>query len=168
MGFYLNVENNKIINCSNEQKNSSTVTSYSVEEQIYYDYMAYPEKYKVDNGKIVVDPDYETQLQKEREEGFKQEFFLTSLGYIRRSVNMSNGEIKDFLTALLPVIKMGLEMGQSVPIITYKEPNYSKEFTLEYMESLQEFKPVTAQFIQECALQVSKDFLPELAQTLEA
>lgn len=39
MGFYLNVENNKIINASNEQKNSSTVKSYSVEEQVYYDYI---------------------------------------------------------------------------------------------------------------------------------
>lgn len=164
MGFYLNVENNKIINASNEQKNSSTVKSYSVEEQVYYDYISNPDKYIVSNNKIEVDSTYETKLQQQRQATFEKEFFLTSLGYIRRNVSMATGETKDFLSDLLPTISMGVQLGQEVPIITYKQPDFTKEFTLEYMESLQETKNVTTQFIQECALQVSKDFLPNLTQ----
>lgn len=164
MGFYLNVENNKIINASNEQKNSSTVKSYSVEEQVYYDYISNPDKYIVSNNKIEVDSTYETKLQQQGQETFEKEFFLTSLGYIRRNVSMATGETKDFLSDLLPTISMGVQLGQTVPIITYQQPDFTKEFTLEYMESLQETKNVTTQFIQECALQVSKDFLPSLAQ----
>ena len=38
------------------------------------------------------------QKIKEREEEFNKEFFLTSLGYIRRKVTMKTGEVKDFLS----------------------------------------------------------------------
>lgn len=106
--------------------------------------------------------DTEEYLQEQvekRQALFNQEFFLTSLGYIRRQVNMATGEKKDFLSDLLPTIAMAVQLGQEVPIITYKIPDFTKEFTLEYMESLQEVKNVTTEFVQECALQVSKDFL---------
>lgn len=104
--------------------------------------------------------EYEQKRAKKREAEFNKDFFLTSLGYIRRQVNMATGETKDFLSDLLPTISMGVTLGQEVPIITYRQPDFTQEFTLEYMESLQEVKNVTTQFIQECALQVSKDFLP--------
>lgn len=100
------------------------------------------------------------QKAQERQTEFEKEFFLTSLGYIRRNVNMATGQTKDFLADLLPTISMAVTAGQKVPIITYSEPDFTKEFTLEYMESLQTVKNVTPQFIQECALQLSKDFLP--------
>lgn len=104
--------------------------------------------------------EYEQQQINKRKQEFNKEFFLTSLGYIRRQVNMNTGEKKDFLSDLLPTISMAVTTGQEVPIITYKEPDFNQEVTLEYMESLQEIKKVTLQFINECALQVSKDFLP--------
>ena len=103
--------------------------------------------------------EYEAELVKRREEEFNQEFFLTSLGYIRRQVNMATGEKKDFLSDLLPTISMAVQGGQEVPIITYKQPDFTEEFDLGYLESLQEVKLVTLDFVQECAMQLSKDFL---------
>ncbi len=100
----------------------------------------------------------EEELIKQRKEQFAKEFFLTSLGYIRRKVNMATGEIKDFLSDLLPTISMGIQTGQAVPIITYKEPDFTEEFSMDYMESLQEVKNVTSEFVQECFLQLSSDF----------
>ena len=99
-------------------------------------------------------------------EEYNQEFFLTSLGYIRRKVSMSTGETKDFLSDLLPVISMGIQSGQTVPIITYSLPDFSKELTKEYLESLQTVQNVTAQFVQECFLQLSNDFVP-MSQLIE-
>lgn len=121
-----------------------------------------PDKYKIYDGNVIAktDEEYEQEQTQKRETEFNKEFFLTSLGYIRRQVNMATGQPKDFLSDLLPTISMGVTLGQEVPIITYKQPDFTQEFTLEYMESLQEVKNVTTQFIQECALQVSKDFLP--------
>ena len=102
----------------------------------------------------------------EKQTRFNKEFFNTSLGYIRRKVNMSTGETKDFLSDLLPVISMGVQSGQTVPIITYNLPDFSKELTTEYLESLQTVKNVTAQFVQECFLQLSNDFVP-MSQLVE-
>ncbi len=99
------------------------------------------------------------QTEEDKEEQFNNEFFLTSLGYIRRKVTMATGEIKDFLSDLLPVISLGIQSGQEVTIIAYNEPDFTQDLTTEYMESLQETKTVTSDFIQECFLQLSNDFL---------
>lgn len=115
----------------------------------------------VDDEVIDNTEEYERDQAKEKEEQFNKDFFKTSLGYIRRSVNMATGETKDFLSDLLPTISMGVQFGQQVPILTYKQPDFTKEFTLEYMVSLQEPKIVTSEFIQECAMQVSNDFLAQ-------
>ena len=104
--------------------------------------------------------EYEQQQIQAKKFQFNQEFFLTSLGYIRRKVSMSTGETKDFLSDLLPVISMGIQTGQTVPIITYSLPDFSKELTTEYLESLQLVQNVTAEFVRECFLQLSNDFMP--------
>lgn len=93
-----------------------------------------------------------------REHDFNLAFFKTSLGNIRRKVNMKDGSKKDFLSDMLLQIKAGLEAGQTIQIITYKDPDFTHEFTDEYMLSLQEFKTPNAQFIQECLQQTVKDF----------
>ena len=103
--------------------------------------------------------EYQEQKAQERQIEFEKDFFLTSLGYIRRNVSMATGETKDFLCDLLPAITTGITLGQEIPIITYKEPDFTKEFTLEYLESLQEIKVATQQFCTECALQISTDFM---------
>ena len=106
----------------------------------------------------VINPDYETQAVSARETLFKQEFFNTSLGWIRHKVNMKDGSTRDFLADLLLSIKAGLELGQQVGIITYKTPDFTQEQTSEYIISLQENKNATPEFIQECLMQTVKDF----------
>ena len=122
-------------------------------------------------GETIITKRYEIKANpvpttEEKQTRFNKEFFNTSLGYIRRKVNMSTGETKDFLSDLLPVISMGVQSGQTVPIITYNLPDFSKELTTEYLESLQTVKNVTAQFVQECFLQLSNDFVP-MSQLIE-
>ena len=95
---------------------------------------------------------------KEREEQFNKDFFNTSLGYVRRKVSMATGETKDFLSDLLPTISMGIQMGNPVQIITYDKPDFTQEVT--DWTSLQSVKTVTAEFVQECFLQLSNDFKP--------
>ena len=99
------------------------------------------------------------EIKAKRQEQFEKDFFLTSLGYIRRKVSMATGDTKDFLCDLLPAITTGITLGQEIPIITYKEPDFTQEFNLEYLESLQEIKIATQQFCTECALQISADFM---------
>ena len=106
----------------------------------------------------------ETQKQadareaKERESEFNVQFFNTSLGYIRRSVTMADGSKKDFLSDLMPTIKMGLESGIAVNILAYDKPPFDKE--VEDWTEYQKQVVVTPQFIQECFMQLSNDFLP--------
>lgn len=87
---------------------------------------------------------------------FNNDFFLTSLGYIRRKVTMKTGETKDFLSDLLPVIYLGVTSGQPVEIITYKEPDFTQD-EVNWLE-LQEKKIVTPEFLQECFAKLSTDF----------
>ena len=62
-------------------------------------------------GETIITKRYEIKANpvpttEEKQTRFNKEFFNTSLGYIRRKVNMSTGETKDFLSDLLPVISM--------------------------------------------------------------
>lgn len=98
------------------------------------------------------------QTAEMRQEQFNKDFFQTSLGYVRRKVSMATGEIKDFLSDLLPTISMGVQMGQPVQIIAYDKPDFTQEIT--DWTVLQNVQTVTAQFVQECFLQLSNDFKP--------
>lgn len=130
-------------------------------EENYPTYYALEHWEKLVDGEVIDNTEeYEQEQIQAKQEEFNKEFFLTSLGYIRRKVSMSTGEIKDFLSDLLPVISMGIQSGQTVPIITYSLPDFSKELTKEYLESLQTVQNVTAEFVQECFLQLSNDFMP--------
>lgn len=106
---------------------------------------------------IVEIPKHE-ETPEERREEFLKEFFNTSLGYIRRSVTMADGSHKDFLSDLLPVISMGVQGGQSVNIIAYNMPDFTEPIT--DWTIYQHIETVTPQFIQECFLQLSNDFMP--------
>jgi hypothetical protein len=76
----------------------------------------------------------------EQEAEFNRQFFLTSLGYVRRSVSMKDGSHKDFLSDILPLLQVG------VPILTYTR-------------DLQQNKVLTTeQFIGECKQQLLIDF----------
>ena len=110
------------------------------------------------NGVAEINPNYEEELSAQRENLFNREFFQTSLGWIRRQVNMKDGSKKDFLSDLLLQIKAGLELGQSVEIITYKQPDFSEDINEAYMQTLQEKKTATLEFIKECLMRTVSDF----------
>ena len=122
------------------------------------EYQQNPDIYELHNDMLDFVENYQEVISTQRRESFEKEFFVTSLGWIRRQVNMMDGSKKDFLADLLLSVKAGMEMGQNVKIITYKTPDFSKEPTTEYIESLQEIKSVTPEFIQECLFQTVKDF----------
>lgn len=98
----------------------------------------------------------EEEIIAEREEQFERDFFLTSLGYIRRKVTMATGETKDFLSDLLPTISMAIQIGQEVKVIAYDKPDFTQEI-IDW-EQYQHNEVVTAQFVQECFMQLSSDF----------
>ena len=122
------------------------------------EFMAHPNKYVLQDGVLVINPNYEQEQTEARKKQFNNEFFQTSLGWIRRKVNMKDGSTKDFLADLLLPIKAGLELGQKVVIITYKTPDFTIDYDEEYVISLQERKETTAEFIQECLMQTVADF----------
>ena len=98
----------------------------------------------------------EEELIEQRKEQFAKEFFLTSLGYIRRNVTMQDGSQKDFLCDLLPTIAMGVNNHLTVNIIAYKEPDYTKD--VEDWTEYQHTEVATAEFVKECMLRLSQDF----------
>ena len=110
------------------------------------------------NNQPVINANYEAELALERETEFKKEFFETSLGWIRRKVNMKDGSKKDFLSDLLLQIKAGLELGQNIEIVTYSTPDFSNDLTPESLLALQVKKNATAEFVQECLMQTVADF----------
>lgn len=110
------------------------------------------------NGVPVKNPNYEAELAQKRKEEFEKRFFNTSLGWIKRSVNMKDGSTKDFLSDLLLQIKAGMDMGQAVEIISYSQPDFSNDLTEEYMLTLQQHKTATSGFIQECLARTVADF----------
>ena len=122
-------------------------------------------KYIYQNNEVIINPNYEEEQIQARKQQFNKDFFNTSLGYVRRKVSMATGEVKDFLSDLLPTISMGVQMGQPVTIIAYNEPDFTQDVT--DFTSLQEYKTVTAEFVQECFLQLSNDFKPLQVETEE-
>lgn len=80
---------------------------------------------------------------REREEEFNRQFFLTSLGYVRRTVTMKDDSKKSFLTDILPMLVEG------VPVLVYTRE-------LEQSKVL-----VTTEFIDECKQRLLKDFYGE-------
>ena len=119
---------------------------------------ALEENEMMQNGVPVINPNYANEIATKRQNQFENEFFETSLGWIKRKVNMKDGSKKDFLSDLLLQIKAGLELGQTIEIITYSTPDFSQELTTEYLVSLQVKKNATSEFIQECLMQTVSDF----------
>lgn len=166
MAFYLNVTNNKIINASNEPINKQGIKSYLVEEQVYYNYLSDENRYIVQNNKIVEDPDYMDKIKNKRETGFKEQFFETSLGWIRREPTLADGTKDNFLNNNLPLFAIALTTGQTVVLpIAYQLPDFTKELTEDYMQSLQiKNQNITQQFIIECMQVKMTDFSGQKAE----
>lgn len=141
--FYFWIDNNKINGKSDLlQDKVWTDDRFQVEvtEEIYNDDIA---KYIWNGENIVLDSDYEEKQKEKEEEEFNRKFFNTSLGYVSRDVHMKNGAVKDFLTDILPLLKVG------IPVLVYTR------------ELVQSKVPATQQFIDECGQQLIKDFYGE-------
>lgn len=96
--------------------------------------------YIIQDGKLINNPNYEEDKQKQEEALFNQNFFNTSLGYVRRKVTMKDGTVRDFLSDILSLLVPG------VAIITYNR-------------DLTQNKPVvTEEFLAECKQQMLADF----------
>jgi hypothetical protein len=140
-----------------DEYDSENVKNIEVSAECYYNAQQYGSNYYIySNGEIILNPNYEQEQAQKRQTNFETEFFNTSLGWIRRQVNMKDGSTKDFLSDLLPAISMALNSGIATPIITYKTPDFTQDIT--DWTIYQEIKQVTPQFIQECFNQLSADF----------
>lgn len=96
--------------------------------------------YIIQDGKLINNPNYEEDKRKQEEALFNQNFFNTSLGYVRRKVTMKDGTVRDFLSDILALLVPG------VAIITYNR-------------DLTQNKPiVTEEFLAECKQQMLADF----------
>ena len=131
-----------------------------VADEVPEQYQEDPDRFKLVNGvftDIYGTEEYEEIKKAKREEAFDKEFFNTSLGYIRRTVNMQfSDEKKDFLSDLLPTISMGVQAGQEVKIIAYDKPDFDED--IEDWTPYQHIETVSSEFIQECFLQLQADF----------
>jgi len=149
--MYLGYQNGKIKFYTEEELDADL---YNLDESVETD-----DEYVLDGDEYVLkDAEWEEKEKARRQAEFEKEFFQTSLGWIRRKVNMADGSTKDFLSDLLPTISMAVQMGTPVNIIAYDEPEFDEDVT--DWTPYQHIEVVTAQFIQECFLQLSNDFLP--------
>ena len=103
--------------------------------------------------------EYKRKQKEKLEEEFNREFFITSLGYIRRKVHMADGSTKDFLSDLLQGIQSAVLAGQEVSVIAYNKPDFDNILPIE---SYQHVEVATPQFLQECLVQLGKDFKPSV------
>lgn len=160
MKYYIIVENGVITNNSPIPCTTENAINIEVPEELYNAVDKNREKYIYYNGEIVVNPEYDNIMAEKRRTEFLKDFFLTSLGWIRRKPTLADGTEDDFLNNDLPLLAIGLMTGSN-PIlpIAYQTPDFTQEFTKEYMESLQiKNQPITQQFIAECSAVKMKDF----------
>lgn len=92
------------------------------------------------DGKIVVDNE---RMQKIQREEFEKQFFETSLGWVKRTVTMQDGSVKNFLTDILPLLLVGVD------VLTYDSELNQKKVT------------VSNEFLNECKQQLIADFYGE-------
>lgn len=152
MSYYAIITNRVIDGKGQCECTGEDTFSVEITEDIYNNL----DHYIYSDGNIILNPNYEQEQAEKRQSNFETEFFNTSLGWIRRQVNMKDGSTKDFLSDLLPAISMALNSGIATPIITYKTPDFTHDIT--DWTIYQEIKQVTPQFIQECFNQLSADF----------
>ena len=102
---------------------------------------SYSSTYAEDENAIIEVAEVVKTPEDYQREEFEHDYFLTSLGYIKREVIMRNGEIKDFLTVIAPRLKVG-------SAITTYNADGTENTNVE----------VTQEFISECDEQLLKDF----------
>lgn len=123
--------------------------SAEIDDEIFDEFISAPEKYKVVNGKIIYNSNWQAEKIQAKEDAFNNAFFETSLGFIRREVSMKNGTTKTFLTDMLPQLIVGF------PILAYSKPDFTKDIDIvDYQKQVE----VTEEFLVECRNQLIIDF----------
>lgn len=135
MSYYLQIKSEKILSCSELPVQDVNIKNLEISKEIFEDYSLDNSKYFIKNGELTKKTDEEI-----KQEILAKDFFLTSLGYVRRQVTMKDGTTRNFLTDILPRLKAG------VPILTYTK------------DLQQNAVKVTEEFINECDEQLLKDF----------
>lgn len=133
MNYYIQIDGDNII--SNSNLPSEDYQNVEVTKEFYDYYVANKDKFYVVNGAIT-----EKTEEQQKQEILAEQFFNTSLGYVRRKVTMKDGTQRDFLSDILPLLQVG------VSVLTYTS-------NLEQRQVL-----VTEQFINECKQQMLQDF----------
>jgi hypothetical protein len=151
--MYYTIQNNNLIIAETEQ---ALTRFYNNVLPLPSDYEK--GKYIIEGGELILNPNWEEEKEAAREADFNKSFFQTSLGYVRRSVTMADGSHKDFLSDLLPAISMSVQLGVSVNILTYDKPPFDHD--IDDWTKYQHKVVANPQFIQECFMQLSNDFLP--------
>ena len=158
--YYAFIQNNEIYSVGQCPCLNDDIVNVEIAENVYNAIIKDKDRYIWDGVDVVVNSDYEETKRQEREDGFKKEFFETSLGWIRRKPTLADGSEDDFLNNDLPLLAIGLTMGSPVVLpVAYRLPDFTRELTPEYMVSLQILNQlITPQFLQECMQVKMKDF----------
>lgn len=128
MGFYLNTENGKIVNCGNFDITSETIKSYAVSQEVYYNYMKHEDRYYLENDAIVEDPEFITRLAAANKKDFESKFLSTSKGNYRlepkgyANAQQSIDTINNMVNAL-----GGLTQDIATMILFYPTPDFTNE-----------------------------------------
>lgn len=153
--YFLHIRENLIVGASEVQVYSEDISCAPVDEETYRKYTEDKDSVIIDEeGNIVDNPYLEEIHAKRREDEFNKEFFLTSVGYIRRKARNKDGTIKDFITDLVPL----MEGKENIPIIVYDTPDFTAPVTEEILISLQKVVKVTPELLEECKEQAIIDF----------
>lgn len=154
--YYAHIRNNELLDVSACKYLDEDITNIEVTEDVLNNLNWYEW-----NGTDIVkktDEVIQQELEESRETEFKKNFFETSLGWVRREVTMADGNVKNFLSDLYPTILTMVNNGVSVPLLVYKEPDYTNELTNDYMVTLQKQVTATSEFVTECGNQLLADF----------
>lgn len=154
--YYIFVKNDDIIGSGETPLLNEDIKKIEVSEEIYNKYNNDNDSviWDAENEDIVDNPEYEEIKASQREQEFHSQFFHTSLGYIRRQARMKDGKTKDFISDLIPL----MESTPGIPIIAYKEPDFTKEVTEDVLIGLQVVVTSSPEFIKECKDQAIVDF----------
>ena len=156
MKYYIFIQNNEIIGAGQAEILNTDINTVEVSEEIYNKFTEDKDSvvWDIEKEEVVENPDYEEIKARQREEEFHSQFFKTSLGYSRRQARMKDGKIKDFISDLIPL----MESTPGIPIIAYKEPDFTKEVTEDVLIGLQVVVSTSPEFIKECKDQAIVDF----------
>jgi len=131
MKYYIIIENNQIYSSGKDYKiEAEGFINVEVTKELHDDYVQNPKKYMWNGEKIIINPDYETEIANERKKEFEKEFFkFGNYGYYRKAPKGYQSAIESINTAYnFCKENDGLPAGA---LIFYQEPDFTKEEQLK-------------------------------------